>query len=58
MLRVMDPLHATIEEFATDGFTHVECCPRCRVTRLRADELATSHLYGADHRAAIGAVQL
>jgi len=32
----MDPLHATIEEFAADGFTHVECyCPRCRVIRLR-----------------------
>jgi hypothetical protein len=32
----MDPLHATIEEFATDGHTHVEChCPRCRVIRLR-----------------------
>ena len=36
MLRVMDPLHATIEEFAADGYTHVECyCPRCRMTRLR-----------------------
>jgi hypothetical protein len=32
----MDPLHATIEEFAAEGFTHIEChCPRCRVTRLR-----------------------
>ena len=32
----MDRLHATIEEFAVDGYTHVECfCPRCRVTRLR-----------------------
>ena len=30
----MDPLHATIEEFAAEGFTHVECfCPRCRVIR-------------------------
>jgi hypothetical protein len=34
-LRVMDPLHA-IEEFAAEGFTHIEChCPRCRMTRLR-----------------------
>ena len=34
--RLMDSLHATIEEFAAEGFTHVEChCPRCRVTRLR-----------------------
>jgi hypothetical protein len=33
---VMDPLHATIEEFAADGYSHVECfCPRCRVIRLR-----------------------
>jgi len=32
----MDPLHATIEEFAVDGYTHIECCrPRCRVIRLR-----------------------
>jgi hypothetical protein len=33
---LMEPLHATIEEFATDGYTHVDCyCPRCRMTRLR-----------------------
>jgi hypothetical protein len=32
----MDPLHATIEEFAADGYTHVDCyCPRRRMTRLR-----------------------
>jgi hypothetical protein len=32
----MDPLLATIEEFAAAGFTHVQChCPRCRVIRLR-----------------------
>jgi hypothetical protein len=32
----MDPLHATIEEFAAEGYTHVECyCLRCRVIRLR-----------------------
>jgi hypothetical protein len=31
----MDPLHATIEEFAAEGFTHVACyCPRCRMMRL------------------------
>jgi hypothetical protein len=31
-----EALHATLEEFAADGFTHVECfCPRCRVTRQR-----------------------
>ena len=32
---VMDPLHATIEEFAAEGFTDVEClCSRCRMTSL------------------------
>jgi hypothetical protein len=32
----MDRLQTTIEEFAADGYTHVECfCPRCRVIRLR-----------------------
>jgi phage FluMu protein Com len=35
----MDPLHATIEEFAAEGYTHVEAnCPRCRVIRLRQIE--------------------
>ena len=34
--RAMDPLHATIEEFAAEGYTHIECfCRRCRVIRLR-----------------------
>ena len=31
----MDPLHATIEEFAADGYTHVSVLPALRVTRLR-----------------------
>src|SRR5262245_64057746 len=32
----MDPLHATIEELAADGYTHIQCyCPRCRAIRLR-----------------------
>ena len=36
MARMPSPLHATIEEFAAEGYTHVECfCPRCRVIRLR-----------------------
>jgi phage FluMu protein Com len=31
----MNPLHATIEVFAAEGYTHVECyCPRCRKTRF------------------------
>jgi hypothetical protein len=34
-------LRATIEEFTAEGFTHIERhCPRCRVTRLRPDQLA------------------
>jgi hypothetical protein len=29
-------MNATIEDFATDGYTHIECyCPRCRAIRLR-----------------------
>src|SRR5262245_9245106 len=37
MLNGMDPVHTTIEEFATDGYTHIQCyCQRCRVMRLRA----------------------
>ena len=33
---VNGPSAATIEEFAAEGFTHIEChCPRCRMTRLR-----------------------
>jgi hypothetical protein len=32
----MNSLHATIEEFTADGYTHVQCfCPRCRQIRLR-----------------------
>jgi hypothetical protein len=32
----MDPMHATIEGFAAEGYTHIECrCPRCRMIRIR-----------------------
>jgi hypothetical protein len=32
----MEPLHATFEEFAAEGYTDGECfCPRCRLIRLR-----------------------
>jgi hypothetical protein len=35
----MDPLHATIEEFAAEGYTHIESsCPRYRVIQVPADE--------------------
>ena len=37
----MVPLRATIEEFVSERFTHIEChCPRCRMTRLRPISLA------------------
>jgi len=36
---LMDPLHATIEEFAADGYTHIECfCPWCRNDEVEADQ--------------------
>jgi hypothetical protein len=28
MFQAMNPLRATIEEFAADGYTHVECIAR------------------------------
>ena len=38
----MDPLHATIEEFAAEGYTHVECfCPRCRGRSIREGSLTS-----------------
>jgi hypothetical protein len=58
-LRIDGPLHDTIEEFAADGYRHVEChCPRCRVIRPKADQLASPHLDGPNHRAAISAAPL
>lgn len=31
MLRLMEPLQATIEDCAAKGYTRIECyCPRCR----------------------------
>jgi hypothetical protein len=44
----MDPLHATIEEFATEGSMHVEAnCPRCRKIRLRPMSWLPPNLDGA-----------
>jgi hypothetical protein len=49
----MDPLHATIEDFSADGFTHVEAnCPRCRVIRLRQINQLSENLDGAHPRPA------
>jgi len=48
----VDPLHATIEEFAAEGYTHVECfCPRCRVI-YASDEPASENLDGTHARCA------
>ena len=48
----MEPLHATIEEFAADGYTHIECiCPRCRMTRLRPISWLPRISMGLYHRA-------
>ena len=49
----MDLLHATLEEFAADGFTHIEGhCPRCRVKRLRTISWLPRVSMGLYHRAA------
>ena len=53
----MDPLHATFEEFAADGFTQIEChCPRCRVTRLRP--ISWLPIFGPYRRAALSTAAL
>ena len=42
------PLHAAIEEFASDGYTHVECfCPGCR-DKTETDQLAQLVLWLAN----------
>ena len=52
MLRVMDPVHATIEEFAADGYTHVELLlPVTSRDQAAADQLASPHRSGPHHRA-------
>jgi hypothetical protein len=50
----MDSLHATIEEFAADGYTQATAIALGRMTRLRRT-LASQWAY---HRAAIKAVAL
>ena len=47
-----------MEEFAADGYTHVECFgPRCRM-KTEADKLASSNLDGTYHRAAFSTATL
>jgi hypothetical protein len=44
----MNPLHATIEEFAADGFTHVECyCPVMALAAARRDKPAAAAMVKA-----------
>jgi hypothetical protein len=46
----MDPLHATIEQFAAEGFTHVECyCPRCRPMHFSPATRGGFFFWKADH---------
>ena len=54
----MDPLRATIEEFAADGYRHVVLLPSTPHDEVEADQLVSPHLAGPDHRAAIGATAL
>jgi len=57
--RSMDPLHATIEAFAVEGFTHIECyCPSMPHDEVKANRLAAAHLFGPDHRAVISTAAL
>ena len=43
----MNTIHATIEEFVAEGYTHVECfCPAVSSDTAAADELATPNLDG------------
>ena len=47
MLPSMDPLHATIEEFAADGYTHIEVTsPPMSHDKVETDQLAPAHLDG------------
>ena len=55
----MNPLHATLEEFAADGYTHVECfCPAMPHDEVEADKLASPHLDGPYHQSTVGAAPL
>lgn len=55
----MNSLHSTIEEFAADGYTHVQCyCQGCRAIRLRPNQLPSSNFNGAYHRPAFSKAAL
>ena len=54
----MDPLHATIEEFAADGYTHVMLLPSTPHDEVEADQLASSHLDGFRNLTTVGAASL
>jgi hypothetical protein len=53
----MDALHATIEEFAAEGYTHVSrYCPRCRKTRIHPMSWLPKNLDGAHARSTFEAI--
>jgi hypothetical protein len=55
----MDPLHATIEEFAAGGlYACPVLLPPMPHDEVEADQLAPSHLDGTHHRAAFSTVAL
>jgi len=55
----MDPLHAAIEEFAADGYTHIEChCQAMPRHPHEADQLASSHFDGTHYRSAVSTAAL
>ena len=55
----MGPLHATIEEFAADGFTHIEANrPRGRVIRLRTIDRNLDRAYARCVGAPVGMCQV
>jgi hypothetical protein len=55
----MDPLYATIEEFAAEGF-HAYRVPLSTMScdSVEVDQLASTHLPGPDHRAAFSTTPL
>jgi hypothetical protein len=55
----MDQLRATIEEFAACGYTHVEFhCPPMLRDQVEANQLASTHITGPQHRTAFKAAPL
>jgi hypothetical protein len=54
----MNPLDATIEEFAADGYARRVLLPSMPCDPAEADQLAPSHLDGPDHRTTLSTATL